>query len=60
MDKKSFDQMGDQALQRWELENEISGAESADIDNLYRWDPAALRAIQDARPWTKDPNHFKQ
>lgn len=52
--------MTDQALQRWELENEITGAESADIDNLYRWDPAATRAVQDARPWREDNNYFKQ
>jgi hypothetical protein len=48
------------ALQRWELENEISGGESADIENLYRWDPAAARAIQDQKPWKNDPNYFKQ
>jgi hypothetical protein len=45
---------------RWELENGIEGAESADIDSLYRWDPDATRAIQNEKPWTKDPNYFKQ
>jgi len=54
--------MADQqaALQRWELENEISGAESEDIANLYRWDDAAARAIQNEKPWKNDPNYFKQ
>jgi hypothetical protein len=47
------------ALQRWELENEILG-ESEDIANLYRWDEAAARAIQNEKPWRNDPNYFKQ
>jgi COP9 signalosome complex subunit 5 len=48
------------ALQRWELENEISGPESEDIINLYRWDDAAARAIQNEKPWKSDPNYFKK
>ena len=43
------------ALQRWELENEIT-----EVENLYKWDPSANQAIQQEKPWTKDPNHFKQ
>ena len=53
--------MTDQAMQRWELENQIPAAgETEDIEAVYRWDPEVHRAIQNARPWANDPNHFKQ
>jgi len=48
------------AQNRWELENQIDQAGPSDIDSLYRWDADEQRAIQNQKPWTKDPNYFKQ
>jgi COP9 signalosome complex subunit 5 len=48
------------AQTRWEMENNVAQAGPSDVDALYRWDEAEQRAIQSERPWTKDPNHFKQ
>lgn len=55
--------MGDQtevAQRRWQLENEILGADAAEISELYRWDAEEQRQIQQQRPWTSDPNYFKR
>jgi hypothetical protein len=46
-----------QARLRWELENEIGPAPDAE---LYRWDPAEQQALQQQRPWARDPHYFKQ
>ena len=49
------------AKTRWELENEIPAqASTSDIDAIYRWDAEEQRAIQNQKPWAKDPNYFKQ
>jgi len=46
-----------QARLRWELENQIGPAPDAE---LYRWDPAEQQALQQQRPWARDPHYFKQ
>lgn len=50
------------ARQTWELENNIVNMESTsspDSDSLYFYDEAAQSAIQQQKPWTKDPHFFK-
>jgi COP9 signalosome complex subunit 5 len=47
-----------EAQARWELENDVG--EAADIDALYRWDPDEQRTVQQQKPWSKDPHHFKR
>lgn len=42
---------------RWELENQIGPATDAD---LYRGDPSEQHALQQQKPWAKDPHFFKQ
>jgi COP9 signalosome complex subunit 5 len=46
------------AQRRWELENQVQAASGADA--LYKYDPSEQSAIQQQRPWTKDPHYFKQ
>ncbi len=48
------------ARARWELENDVAEASGSDLDRLYNFDPEEQKAIQNAKPWTKDPHHFKQ
>lgn len=42
---------------RWELENNVQTTE--DISQLYKYDAAEQQAIQQQKPWTKDPHFFK-
>lgn len=46
------------AKARWELENGVQVA--TDIESLYKYDAAAQQAIQQQKPWAKDPHYFKQ
>jgi COP9 signalosome complex subunit 5 len=46
------------ALQTFELENEIQALDPADA--VFRYDAAAQRAIEAAKPWRADPRFFKQ
>jgi hypothetical protein len=50
------------ARARWELENGVAsaGPEDADVEALYRFDPAEQSAMQQQRPWAKDPHFFKR
>lgn len=48
------------ARQRWELENSVASASGAEVDGLYRYDPQEQQAVQQQRPWQKDPSYFKQ
>ena len=52
--------MGDTstARARWELENNVQAVE--DIDALFKYNAEADRAVQQQKPWAKDPHHFKQ
>ncbi|KAJ3125697.1 proteasome regulatory particle subunit RPN11 [Nowakowskiella sp. JEL0407] len=45
------------ARKRFELENEITESSS---DNIYFYDENAQRQTMNARPWSKDPHHFKK
>ena len=47
------------AQQRWELENDISKVDAGD-DAYYKYDHASQQALQQQKPWTKDPHYFKQ
>ena len=46
------------AQARWELENGIQKISEADA--YYKYDQAELQALQQQRPWTKDPHYFKR
>lgn len=46
----------EQALNRFILENNI---QNVDDDKIYKYDNAAYQAMLSAKPWTKDPHHFK-
>lgn len=49
------------ARQRWELENNVASVSSAaEADALYRYDAEEQRAVQQQRPWQKDPTYFKR
>lgn len=45
------------ARARWELENDI---QADDVDNYYQFNLAEQQALQQQKPWAKDPNYFKQ
>eukprot|EP00842_Homolaphlyctis_polyrhiza_P003537 jgi/Hompol1/4184/HPOL_003509-RA len=46
------------AKQRFELENNIKELDAR--DEIFFYDAAQQKAIQSARPWSKDPHHFKK
>ena len=46
------------AQQRWELENDVRHV--SEVDALYTFDAAEQQAIQQQRPWSKDPQYFQQ
>ncbi|CAM1509920.1 Fc.00g002550.m01.CDS01 [Cosmosporella sp. VM-42] len=46
------------AFKSFELDNNVQLVDP-NRDALYNYDSAAQKAINDARPWTKDPNFFK-
>lgn len=52
--------MGDSstARARWELENNVQNVE--DIDALFKYNLAEAQAVQQQKPWSKDPHYFKQ
>lgn len=45
------------AQKRWELENEV---QAGDTEALYQYDIAEQQALQQQKPWQKDPHYFKQ
>eukprot|EP01117_Protostelium_nocturnum_P016139 TRINITY_DN6333_c0_g2_i1.p1 TRINITY_DN6333_c0_g2~~TRINITY_DN6333_c0_g2_i1.p1 ORF type:complete len:339 (+),score=95.49 TRINITY_DN6333_c0_g2_i1:312-1328(+) len=45
------------AKKNWELENKI---ETLDGDQVYKLDSKALQSFLNAKPWSKDVNHFKK
>ena len=47
------------AQQRWELENDVQRVDAGD-DAYYKYDHASQQALQQQKPWTKDPHYFKQ
>lgn len=46
------------AQQRWELENNVQ--EISESDALFKFDDQANAQMQQQRPWSTDPHHFKQ
>ncbi|SPO02947.1 probable COP9 signalosome complex subunit 5 [Cephalotrichum gorgonifer] len=46
------------ALKSWELDNNVTLIDPT-RDALFNHDRAAEKELTDARPWSKDPNHFK-
>ncbi|KAL2915520.1 COP9 signalosome catalytic subunit rri1 [Polyrhizophydium stewartii] len=46
------------ALKRFELENNIKEIDAR--DDIFRYDSEQQKAILNAKPWTKDVNHFKK
>lgn len=46
------------AKARWELENNIQSGE--EVDALFKYDASEQQLVQQQRPWSKDPHHFKQ
>ncbi|KAG6003595.1 COP9 signalosome catalytic subunit rri1 [Claviceps maximensis] len=46
------------ALQSWELENGVKLVDPK-RDALYNYDAEAQKAAAQARPWSQDPNYFK-
>lgn len=46
------------AQARWEIENNIEQISEADA--YYKYSQAELQALQQQRPWTKDPHYFKR
>lgn len=46
------------AQARWELENNVQRETEADA--YYKYDQAELQALQQQRPWAKDPAYFKR
>eukprot|EP00891_Asterochloris_glomerata_P001889 jgi/Astpho2/1889/Aster-00411 len=47
---------GKAAQQRWELENNV--ADDA-VEGYFRYDEQEHRTLQQQKPWSKDPNYFK-
>ncbi|KAG1660106.1 hypothetical protein FOA52_015086 [Chlamydomonas sp. UWO 241] len=45
------------ARARWELENNIQTVE--DVDALFKYNVADMQAVQQQKPWSKDPHFFK-
>jgi len=45
------------AQQRWELENDIQVV--SETDALFKYDHEASTVLQQQRPWSTDPHHFK-
>ncbi|KAI9873742.1 MAG: COP9 signalosome catalytic subunit rri1 [Pleopsidium flavum] len=50
--------MEETAHKSWELENSVKLVNSH-RDALYTYDENEQKAIQNAKPWKKDPHHFK-
>ncbi|KAH8202210.1 hypothetical protein TruAng_003587 [Truncatella angustata] len=48
----------DVAMKSWELDNDVKLVDPT-RDALYRYDKAAQKKIDNAKPWRQNPNHFK-
>lgn len=51
---------GDAAIARlrWELENDV--AVVSDVDSMFKYDHSEHQAVQQQKPWTRDPHYYKQ
>ncbi len=50
----------DAARMRWELENNIQAASDTTVDGYFKYNQAEQQAIQQQKPWARDPHYFKQ
>jgi COP9 signalosome complex subunit 5 len=48
------------ARARWELENNIQSVAGEDVDALFKYNVAESQAVQQQKPWSKDPHFFRQ
>ncbi|KAI9360018.1 JAB1/Mov34/MPN/PAD-1 ubiquitin protease-domain-containing protein [Zopfochytrium polystomum] len=48
------------ALLRFELENGIKELPAHEQDRIYKYDNVEVQRTLAAKPWTKDPHHFKK
>ena len=46
------------ARTRWELENNIQAV--SEVDGYFKFNLAEQQAIQQQKPWARDPHYFKQ
>lgn len=46
------------AQRRWELENNVQPAD--EVEGFFRYNQAEQQAIQQQKPWSKEPHLFKQ
>ena len=51
-------EVSNSAQQRWELENNVQPAD--EVEGFFRYNQAEQQAIQQQKPWSKDPHLFKQ
>ena len=49
----------DTARATWELENNIQDLPADDATKLFRYDDAEQKAIQQQKPWVRNPHYFK-
>eukprot|EP00898_Chlorokybus_atmophyticus_P003091 jgi/Chlat1/3783/Chrsp259S03917 len=58
---KGMASSGRTAQQRWELENNVAiDTDLSEADTIFRYDEAQQLAIQQHKPWSKDPHYFKK
>jgi COP9 signalosome complex subunit 5 len=43
----------------WDLENNIADLPAGDDDEMFRYDEASQKAVQQQRPWVRNPHYFK-
>lgn len=46
------------AQKRWELENDVRALSEA--DSLFKYNREEQQAVQQQKPWARDPHFFKQ
>lgn len=46
------------AQRRWELENNVHVDE--EVEGFFRYNHAEQQAVQQQKPWSKDPHLYKQ
>ena len=46
------------AQRRWELENNVQVDE--EVEGFFRYNHAEQQAVQQQKPWSKDPHLYKQ
>ena len=57
---RSMAEASSAAQHRWELENNIQAVDLNLVESFFRYNQAEQQAIQQQKPWAKDPHLFKQ